>query len=141
MVGPDSSIIPDTFFDITLSISVIEHIGQAEAGYDCKPTSQPPAAQEALRDEFCAELYRMARPGGVTLHTVDHAARNLSFVANFLRAGFEPLEAGVPPDVEQCLSDPDAVRQRVGWRKPHLPMPVQEQALHACLLMGFRRPA
>jgi hypothetical protein len=140
LVGPDSQIIPDQFFDLTLSISVIEHVGQQEAGFDCEPTSEPPLAQERLRDLFCQELFRTTRPGGLTFHTVDHAARNLSFLANFRKAGFELIENQPAPTVDTCLNDPDAVRQRVDWRRHDKPMPADQQRLHACLMMGFRRP-
>ncbi len=139
LVGTDSGIIPDGFFDCTFSVSVIEHVGQAEAGYDCRPTNSPPAESEALRDGFCRELHRITMPGGVTIHSVDHAARNLSFVDNFLAAGFSLLEPGPLPTTDDCLGDPEAVRQRTQWTKLDRPMPAEEQALHSVLLMAFRK--
>lgn len=139
LVGPDSRIIPTDFFDCTFSISVIEHIGQAEAGYDCHPTDAPPSKQEALRDEFCRELFRITVPGGVTIHTVDHAARNLSFVSNFLSAGFALLSPGPLPIAAECLHNPDAVRQKTHWTKLDKPMPQSEQELHSVLIMAFKK--
>jgi hypothetical protein len=139
-LGETSDIISDRLFDCTYSISVLEHIGQAEAGYDCNPTNEPPQAQEDKRQAFCNELFRITKPGGITLHTIDHAARNLSYHLNFCSAGFESL---CPPEkfctVEQALGDVDAVRQRVGWRGERKMLP-DEQALHAVLWAAYRRP-
>lgn len=139
-LGETSQLIPDALFHCTYSISVLEHIGQAEAGYDCHPTDTPPLAQEALRQAFCNELFRITAPGGITVHTIDHAARNLSYHHNFTRAGFQSL---IPEDqccsVEDALTDPDAVRQRVGWLGER-EMPASEQALHAVLWAAYHRP-
>ena len=139
-LGETSAVIPDSLFDYTYSISVLEHIGQAEANYDCQPTSEPPLAQESKRQAFCHELFRITKPGGITVHTIDHAARNLSYHHNFTAAGFESL---CPPEqfctVEQALSEPDAVRQRLGWLGERT-MPPEEQALHAVLWAAYRRP-
>ncbi len=139
LVGPDSHIIPANFFDCTFSISVIEHIGQEEAGYDCHPTATPPPEQETLRNDFCRELFRITAPGGVTIHTVDHAARNLSFVTNFLSAGFALLAPGPIPIAAECLHHPDAVRQKTHWTKLDKAMPQSQQELHSVLLMAFSK--
>jgi hypothetical protein len=139
-VGDDSAIIPSRIFDATFSMSVIEHIGQAEAGYDCNPTPRPPKAQEERRTAFCRELFRITRPGGITIHTVDHAARNLSFIDNFLRAGFRPLAGGPRPSVEECRMRPDLVRQKRTWDNLDEEMPLDQQHLHSVLVMGFVRP-
>lgn len=139
-IGETSAVIPDAMFDWTYSISVLEHIGQAEANYDCRPTDAPPLAQERKRNAFCAELFRVTKPGGITVHTIDHAARNLSFHANFVSAGFEslcPIEQFC--SVEQALNDVDAVRQRVGWLGEGT-MPVEEQPLHSVIWAAYRRP-
>lgn len=143
LLGADSAMIPSSSFDVTFSVSVIEHIGQAEAGYDCNPTDKPPAGQEAPRDEFCREMFRVMRPGGITFHTVDHAARNLSFRKNFLKAGFVPLEPDrAVPTIEDCLNSPTAIRQRRMWAKPnhHVEMDPKEQPLHSVLMMAFLKP-
>ncbi len=114
-LGETSAVIPDALFDYTYSISVLEHIGQAEANYDCQPTSEPPPAQEAKRQAFCHELFRITKPGGITVNTIDHAARNLSYHHNFTAAGFESL---CPPE-QFCTV---------------------QQALHAVLWAAYRRP-
>lgn len=142
LVGPDSGIIPDAVFDVTLSISVIEHIGQPETGYDCSPLAVSHPVQDAIRDEFCEELFRITKPGGITIHTIDHAARNLSFAENFRRAGFVLFDPDRPvPTVEDCLNDPAAVRQTTQWTRPDLPMPEDEWPLHSVLCGLWRRPA
>ncbi len=143
LLGADSDMIPSSSFDVTFSVSVIEHIGQAEAGYDCNPTDNPPEGQEAPRNAFCRELFRVMKPGGITFHTVDHAARNLSFRKNFLDAGFVPLEPERPvPTIQECLKSPTAIRQRRLWAKPqhHILMPDDEQPLHSVLMMAFVKP-
>jgi hypothetical protein len=140
LLGVDSAIVPGGLFDLTFSISVIEHIGQREANYDCRPTANPPKGQEDARRAFCEELFRVTSPGGVTIHSVDHAARNLSYVANFLAAGFEALVAGQAVSVEECLSDPDAVRQKRAWHEPRRVMSEADRRLNSVLIMGFARP-
>lgn len=140
LLGQDSSFIPDGFVDFSYSVSVIEHIGQAEAGYDCRPVDHPPEDQERPRRSFCQELFRITRPGGVTIHSVDHAARNLSFVRNFIEAGFVPLRPGESVTVDECLFDKAAIRQRHAWLDPTEPMSEQEMTLHSVLTMGFTRP-
>lgn len=141
LVGVDSHIIPSILFGLTFSISVLEHIGQQEVGYDCNPTESPPPAQEVPRDAFCREMFRITAPGGVTIHTIDHAARNLTFVNNFLSAGFKPLAETRLPTLNECLEDPDVVRQQRDWVRHDLPMPLSERRLHGVLMMAFRRPS
>lgn len=140
LLGVDSQVVPDGAFDISFSVSVLEHIGQEEAGFDCNPTDAPPEAQEKPRDAFCQELFRTTKRGGITFHTIDHAARNLSWVRNFLKAGFKPLSKAKMPTVEDCLMAGDAVRQRRAWWHHEEPMPAEEQRLHGVLLMAFRKP-
>ena len=116
-IGIDSKIIPDNLFHVTFSCSVLEHIGQAESGYDCSPTCNPPYVQEVIRRRFCREMFRIIKPGGLTIHTVDHAARNHSFRRNFESAGFSVVSFSDETiyTVEEALLAPDAVRQRVCW--------------------------
>lgn len=143
LLGVDSDTIPEATFDVTFSVSVLEHIGQAEAQYNCNPTDDPPEGQEAPRNAFCRELFRVMKPGGITFHTIDHAARNLSFVKNFLDAGFIPMEPERRlPSIDECLNSKTAVRQRRGWAKPqhHIHMSIEEQPLHGVLMMAFTKP-
>lgn len=137
-IGIDSHIIPDNFFDLTFSMSVLEHIGQKECNYDCNPVIPPPEIQEKCRDAFCSELYRIMKKGGITFHTIDHAARNLTYYNNFIKAGFEPYDKNYPiPTLEECLYDPDAVRQLRVWGAWDQPMPLNEIKLHGVLFMAF----
>jgi hypothetical protein len=128
LLGIDSHIIPTNFFDMTFSCSVLEHIGQKECNYDLNPASPPPDKQEAPRNAFCRELFRIMKPGGVTIHSIDHAPRNLSFISNFRNAGFivsEPEHC----DLATALDDPDLIRQRLQWGKRPNPIPMPEQGL------------
>jgi len=138
-IGVDSSIIPDHTFDLTFSISVLEHIGQAESNYDCQPANPPPSAQEAKRDLFCRELFRITKKGGLTLHTIDHAARNISFFDNFTKASFQVLPSCNQPSTNQALDDKDAVRQKCGWLGERM-MGDQEQRLHSVLFLACIKP-
>ena len=141
MLGENSDIIPNDFIDFSFSVSVIEHIGQAEVQYDCNPVENPPEIQERPRRGFCEELFRITRSGGLTVHSVDHAARNLTFVDNFLAAGFELIHADETVTVEECLNAPDAIRQRHQWLDPTIPMSEEEMRLHSVLTMGFVKPS
>ena len=140
MLGQDSGIVPSNLLDFCFSVSVIEHIGQAEVGYDCSPTDDPPPMQEQPRDAFCRELFRMMRPGGITIHSVDHAPRNRTYVQNFLRAGFRLLFDDPMPSLEELLDRPDALRQRHAWLDRFDTMSPEEQRLHSVLTLGFRKP-
>jgi hypothetical protein len=141
-IGLDSEIIPDAFFNATFSCSVIEHVGQAEANYDCMPTENPPQEQETIRDRFCRELYRITKPGGLTFHTVDHAARNLTFQRNFEAEGFvlKPVDEEPISLVGEALFAEDVVRQRHDWVKVDQPFSDDEQRLHGVLFMCFEKP-
>ena len=141
LVGGDSTIIPSNFFDVIISVSVIEHIGQEETSYDCKPLVTPDPLQDKMRDDFCTETFRILKPGGITIHTIDHAARNLSFADNFSKADFEMFDRKAKvPSVEDCLTDPDAVRQSVDWRNPDMPMQLEHLPLHAVLVGLWKKP-
>lgn len=141
LVGVDSEIIPDNFFDVLISVSVIEHIGQAETKNSCAPVEEPDPIQNAMRNAFCAEVARILKPGGVTIHTIDHAPRNLSYVQNFATAGLLPLDEVMPiPTLSECLDDPDAVRQETDWRDMTKPMPDAERRLHSVLVGAWKKP-
>jgi len=143
MVGGDSKgIVPPDKFDLTVSCSVLEHIGQHESNFDCRPVIFPPAAQEAARDAFCREVFRFTRPGGVTVHTIDTAARNLSYDRNFRAAGFLPfgIATEVAATARGALHDPDVVRQRCRWTRTDKPMPERERRWHGVLVAAYRKP-
>lgn len=140
LIGVDSHALPSDPFDLIFSSSVLEHIGQEAAGYDCGFTRTPPEAQEAPRRAFCAECFRLLRPGGVTIHTIDHGVRNLTYDANFLGVGFRPLLDEPRFTLEQMWSDPEALRQPTLWRDPRKPMPEEQRRLHTVLLLGYRKP-
>jgi len=134
-----SEIIPDNMFDVTFSCSVLEHIGQAECKYDCNPVNPPPEAQEAPRRAFARDLFRITKPGGVTFHTIDHAARNLTWFDNLEAAGFVPTFKGRRPTVEDALDGPDLVRERLHWTQK-TPFPPEVQRLHGILYVRMRKP-
>ena len=141
-IGLDSDSLPSESFDLLFSISVIEHIGQKEAGYDCSYTPDPPEAQEAPRKAFCAECFRLLKPGGVTIHTIDHGVRNVTFDTNFRNAGFEPLLDDPRIDAMEMLNDPEAFRQDSQWGNPENPTPMPEEIypLNTVLMLGYRKP-
>tara|TARA_R110001606_G_scaffold280273_1_gene428949 strand:- start:144 stop:857 length:714 start_codon:yes stop_codon:yes gene_type:complete len=140
-IGYGESVIPDRFFDLTFSISVIEHIGQAETGFDRQPVKVPPPEQEIPRDKFCEDLFRITAPGGVTIHSVDHAARNRTYVDNFLRAGFELISEQDVPSEDECMNDRENIVQLTKWgRKSDQPSDLTDWELDAVMIMGFRRP-
>lgn len=141
-IGDDSSILPSGIFDLIYSISVIEHIGQAASGFDCRYTPSPPDGQEAPRRSFCSECYRLLRPGGVTIHTIDHGVRNVTFDGNFRDAGFEPLLDEPRLSHEEMLNDPQALRQEFQWGTKNDPvaMPEEVYSLNTVLMLGYRKP-
>lgn len=144
MVGGDSKgTVPPDKFDLTVSCSVLEHIGQHESDFDCRPVHFPPAAQESARDAFCREVFRFTKPGGVTVHTIDTAARNLSYDRNFRAAGFQPFHIATEAaaTVPGALHDPDVVRQRCRWTRTDKKMPEKEQRWHGVLVAAYRKPA
>ena len=142
-LGVDSRIIPGDLLDLSFSISVLEHVGQAECGYDCAPCkgTSLPSVQEEPRDAFCKELFRITKPGGITYHLVNHAARNLTYLSNFINAGFCPFDTEYSiPTLEDCLNSPTAVRQQVDWYNSLEPMPEDLKPLHGVLVMAFKKP-
>lgn len=54
----------DGYFDVVISSGVLEHIGVEERGgesYSVRPLPE----RDALREAFCAEVFRITKPGGV----------------------------------------------------------------------------
>ncbi|MEZ6243400.1 MAG: methyltransferase domain-containing protein [Phycisphaerales bacterium] len=139
-VGENSNALPSDFFDLVFSSSVLEHIGQEAAGFDCRYTPTPPEGQETPRNRFCEEVFRILKPGGVTIHTIDHAVRNLTFDANFRAPGFEPLLPGESIDRGAMMDDADALRQTVTWTPARDPLPPEKARLHSVLIVGYRKP-
>ena len=70
--------IPSEKVDVVYSISTLEYIGQKESGFVCSFTPDPPKEQEELRNAFCEDLFRIFKPGGYSVHLIDHAVRNLT---------------------------------------------------------------
>jgi SAM-dependent methyltransferase len=138
-IGVNSDALPSDYFDLVFSSSVLEHVGQVEVNCDVFPTRKPPAAQEIPRQALCAELFRVTKPGGVHVHTVDHAPRNVTLVENFRGAGFELLANDPVPSVDELLHAEDAVRQTRSWANSAQPQPHPE--LHSVLVIGFRKPS
>ncbi len=140
IIGESSNALPSDFFDVIFSSSVLEHIGQRAAGFDSNYDPEPPEGQEAPRRAFCAECLRILKPGGVTIHTIDHGARNVTYDANFRDAGFEPLVPGERVDAHAMMADEDALRQVVQWEDMSLPLPDDQLRLHSVLFMGYVKP-
>ena len=135
------SVIPDSYFDALISVGHIQSIGQAQTKYDCNPPDTPDPVQDGMRDAFCAQIAWVLKPGAVTIHIIDHAARNLSYVNNFVRAGLEPFDPEMPmPTVEDGLENTDAVRQQTIWQDMSVPMPVEERRLHGVLVGVWIKP-
>ncbi len=141
VIGLSSNALPSEHFDLIFSSSVLEHIGQREANFDLQYTPDPPEAQETLRRAFCEECFRLLRPGGVTVHTIDHGVRNISFDANFREAGFEALDPAQTVTHQQMLDDPEALRQTVAWHGAPEPLHPGIARLNTVLAIGYRRPA
>lgn len=74
------------------------------------------------------------------MHTIDHAARNLTFVQNFIDSGFMPLSNSQPITMDEILVGQDVVRQKRNWVLHDTPMPEEEQKLHGVLFMAFLKP-
>lgn len=139
-IGASSNALPGDYFDVIFSSSVLEHIGQRETRFDIRYTPKPPEAQEAPRRAFCRECLRLLRPGGVTIHTIDHGVRNISFDANFRGAGFEPIDPDASVTHREMLDDPEAVRQTMSWHDKTKPLHPGTARLNTVLAVGYRKP-
>lgn len=142
--GEGSECLSSDSFDIVFSMSVLEHIGQKESGYSCTFTSSPPAEQEALRDAFCKDLYRIIKPGGYSVHLIDHAVRNITYYNNFKKAGFVFSVENSDIEINQkysnsILDQKNAIRQKIRWRTKK-EFNRREQRLHSVLLVVCRKP-
>lgn len=140
LIGLDSHALPSDYFDVIFSISVIEHIGQEAAKYDCTYTPNPPEAQEIPRRAFCAECFRLLRPGGVTIHAIDHGVRNVTYDANFKEQGFVPLLDDQRFEVNEMLDDPEAFRQETQWGDHSKLMQEEFFPLNTVLMLGYQKP-
>lgn len=111
--------LPSRHFSLSFSISALEHSDSSDA-----PT-------------ICADLYRITKPGGLTVHTIDTPAHNSKLRLEpwhdaFLAAGFEYLEEpdlacgttgtqGLAVLVEPLDVQVTYYKGRADfWEKPHL---------------------
>jgi hypothetical protein len=76
------------------------------------------------------------KPGGLTIHTIDHAPRNITWDDNFRRASFVPIDASnARPALRELLHATGAVRQQVSWTKGSEDLCDKE--LHSVLYVGY----
>ncbi|MFI4896374.1 MAG: class I SAM-dependent methyltransferase [Phycisphaerales bacterium JB059] len=139
-IGASSNALPSDYFDVIFSSSVLEHIGQRETNFDTRYTPNPPEEQERPRRAFCRECMRLLKPGGVTIHTIDHGVRNISFDANFREVGFEPLNPEDTLTHREMLDDPEALRQTMSWHDKTQPLHPGVARLNTVLAVGYRKP-
>jgi SAM-dependent methyltransferase len=112
LIGSTSDILPDGSFDACVSVSVLEHL----------PT-------EAIAGA-CSDMFRILRPGGWAIHSLDLAASALSGVGGkwfdeLAASGFLlPVETDFDLDVGNWRSDPPiaeplsvVTRFSMGYRK------------------------
>ena len=137
-IGITSNALPNNFFDIVFSSSVLEHVGQRECFYDCHPVNPSPAVQELPRNLLCKEIYRFLKPGGFSIHSIDHAVRNVSFMNNFLGAGLKQWKESPIPSSEEMVSDKDAFTQTWDWHDSS--KPISEPWLHPVICSVFVKP-
>lgn len=93
-MGTFNPLLPDGYFDLVFSISVLEHV----------PNEAPEQQAAVLRD-----MQRVTKPGGLNLHLVDVIAFQESGwqhpIVDQARAAFQLLPP--PPDPTAVANDPD----------------------------------
>jgi SAM-dependent methyltransferase len=135
IIGMNSDAIPDNYFDLVFSSSVLEHVGQQAVNYDCRYVEEPPPEQEIPRKKLCDEIYRITKPGGINIHCIDHGVRNITYKKNFSSAGFDLLFNDAYFSLDEMITDENAVRQIRGWMDPSQYLP--DSHLHTVLLVGL----
>lgn len=94
-VGLSSVRLPSAYFDCVYSLSVLEHVDRGRW------------------QDVTDEIYRIMRPGAVTMHCVDAILKSdfdqrLQYRDCFLRSGFRPIDPAAPAfRQETALADPD----------------------------------
>jgi hypothetical protein len=137
-IGATSNALPSNFFDVIFSSSVLEHVGQAECQYDCHPVDLPPEVQEIPRRALCQEMTRILKTSGLSIHSIDHAVRNVTYMKNFLDAGLKLWQESAIPTIDQMIHDPDALTQTRDWHDPSKPL--FEAWLHPVICSVFYKP-
>lgn len=130
--------LPQKYFDLVFSSFSLEHVGEAEAGFQIDHVYPPPEEQEVPRRELCEELFRITKPGGVQIHCINYGVRNVTYLDNFLNAGFELLDEPKAFTIEEMVESDEAVRQIWDWSDPSRPR--ANPHLHPVLVIGVRRP-
>ncbi|MFG0306630.1 MAG: SAM-dependent methyltransferase [Phycisphaerales bacterium JB040] len=136
LLGEHRAGLPDEGFDAVFSISALEH-----------------APLETVPD-VCADLWRVTRPGGVGVHTLDFALDEVGrtmgpWLEGLRAAGFEIDDEGVDLAVGLCNTDGEAYlfepaesvvrnwcKRRIGDGKA----PVRFTTRHAAVLVVARKP-
>lgn len=95
-LGSEKNSVPDQSMDCVFSVSVLEHVPVASI------------------DDVCSDAYRMLRPGGWTLHSIDVRAETAAgwaekWTSSLVRAGFLVGESTVAKDIVDGLTSPNAV--------------------------------
>ncbi len=133
-VGEFSKDVPDAYFDVVYSISVVEHV--------------PEDAVEA----FMRDCHRMLKPGGEMMHLIDLYVENdapanavsnrrLELYRKAFEVGFEPLGAQLPPGgvAFDCsyATNPDNMMNR--WNKSVPELREKRARSQACSLILHAR--
>lgn len=110
VLGIDRNSLPSSAFDACISISVLEHV----------PSADVPSV--------CADMYRVLKPGGWAIHSIDmstHALREAFdlWLSEFAKAGFlvDPARVAAPtppaPGVpDRTMYEPLSIRARFHGR-------------------------